>query len=154
MSVPRRPFFDKVLNHAGVDPFKISYVEMHGTGTQAGDAVEMTSVLDTFAPEVTGHLGRRSKDQALYLGAAKANIGHGGGVSGVTSIAKVLLMMKNNTIPPHCGIKTKINHNYPTDFDVRNVNIAFQPTPWKRYEGETPKSSSITSALLVAIRLY
>lgn len=33
--------FDLVLNKAGVGPQEVDYVEMHGTGTQAGDAAEM-----------------------------------------------------------------------------------------------------------------
>lgn len=89
----------------------------------------MESVLGVFAPE--NPQVRRRKDQALYLGAAKANIGHGEGVSGITSLIKVLLMMQKNEIPPHCGIKagSRINRNYPTDLDDRNVHIAFKPTP-------------------------
>ncbi|KAL4923749.1 polyketide synthase alb1 [Aspergillus undulatus] len=119
--------FKKLLNDANVDPKSVSYVEMHGTGTQAGDAVEMQSVLDVFAPD-----HRRGPGQSLHLGSAKSNIGHGESASGVTSLVKVLLMMQQNTIPPHCGIKTKINHNFPTDLVQRNVHIAFQPTPWNR----------------------
>jgi naphtho-gamma-pyrone polyketide synthase len=119
--------FDKLLNEGDVSPHDIGYIEMHGTGTQAGDAVEMKSVLDIFAPDY-----RRKPEQSLYLGSAKANIGHAESASGVASLIKVLLMMKENTIPPHCGIKTKINHNFPTDFKERNVHIALKPTPWPR----------------------
>ncbi|KAL1963600.1 hypothetical protein VTN77DRAFT_8045 [Rasamsonia byssochlamydoides] len=95
----QRAVFTKVLNDAGVSPYGVSYVEMHGTGTQAGDITEMNSVLQTFAP-TTGASGRQD-NQPLYLGSAKANIGHGEGAAGATSLAKVLLMLKNNTIPPH-----------------------------------------------------
>lgn len=119
--------FNKLLNDTNVDPKSVSYVEMHGTGTQAGDAVEMQSVLDVFAPD-----HRRGPGQSLHLGSAKSNIGHGESASGVASLVKVLLMMKENTIPPHCGIKTKINHNFPTDLAQRNVHIALQPTAWNR----------------------
>ncbi|GCB19650.1 conidial yellow pigment biosynthesis polyketide synthase [Aspergillus awamori] len=119
--------FNKLLNDANIDPKDVSYVEMHGTGTQAGDAVEMQSVLDVFAPDY-----RRGPGQSLHIGSAKANIGHGESASGVTALVKVLLMMRENMIPPHCGIKTKINSNFPTDLAKRNVHIAFQPTPWNR----------------------
>ena len=96
---------------------------------QVGDAVEMESVLAIFAPTEQS----RGVDQPLHVGSAKANIGHGEGVSGVTSVIKVLLMMQNNTIVPHCGIKpgSKINHKYP-DLGARNVHIAFEPKPWPR----------------------
>ncbi|KAI9762130.1 MAG: Type I Iterative PKS [Chaenotheca gracillima] len=122
--------FEKLLSHADLDPHDVSYVEMHGTGTQAGDGVEMRSVLGTFAPDQ-----KRRPHQTLHLGSAKANIGHGESASGATSVVKVLLMMQNNLIPPHCGIKTKINHTFPTDLRERNVHIAMKPTPWMRPEG-------------------
>jgi iterative type I PKS product template protein len=134
----QRILFDKLLNATGTEPNELSYIEMHGTGTQVGDAVEMESVLDVFGPEPTSPRARR-RDAPLYLGAAKANIGHGEGVSGVTSIAKVLLMYQNSMIPPHCGIKTKINHNYPLDLKERNVHIAFKETPWVRSQGKPRK---------------
>ena len=128
----QRAVFNKILNEAGVDPYTISYVEMHGTGTQAGDAGEMSSTLGVFAPPLDQVQRGRSNDEALYLGSAKANIGHGEAASGVSSLIKVLLMMQNNMIVPHCGIKTQINHKFPNDLRKRNVNIALKPTSWNR----------------------
>ncbi|KAL9102125.1 MAG: hypothetical protein Q9163_002686 [Psora crenata] len=125
--------FDKVLNGANIDPNEISYIEMHGTGTQAGDAVEMASCLEVFAPDT------RARKTPLYLGSAKANVGHAESASGVTSLIKVMLMMRENMIPPHCGIKTKINHNFPTDLKERDVHIAFRPTPWRAAAGKKRK---------------
>ena len=131
--VPAQRFiFDKILNGANVDPYSVSYIEMHGTGTQTGDAGEMQSVLETFAPATARHL--RTSEQALHLGSAKSNIGHGESASGVIGLAKLLLMMRKDTIPPHCGIKTKINHKFPTDLKERNVRIALKPMPWTRPE--------------------
>lgn len=102
---------------------------MHGTGTQAGDATEMTSVLNCFAPSGGP---RRLPHESLHLGSAKANVGHSESASGVTALIKVLLMMQKNMIPPHCGIKGKINHKFPTDLNERNVHIAKTATQWKR----------------------
>ena len=124
----QREIFSKILNQGAVHPYSVSYVEMHGTGTQVGDAGEMSSVLDTFAPPVKG----RNNTTPLYLGSAKANIGHGEAASGVSSLIKVLLMMQKDMIVPHCGIKTKINHRFPTNLQERNVHIAMKPTPWER----------------------
>jgi iterative type I PKS product template protein len=133
----QRAIFSKVLNEAGVDPYSVGYIEMHGTGTQAGDAAEMSSVLDTFAPPNRKRL--RSSDEALYLGSAKANIGHGEAASGASSLIKVLMMMEKDLIPPHCGIKTKINHKFPTDLDERQVRIASKPTVWQKISDTTPR---------------
>jgi len=123
--------FSKVLKESGVDAHDISYVEMHGTGTQAGDGVEMQSVSSVFAPTNR----RRRADQPLYLGSIKSNIGHGESVSGVSALIKVLLMMQKSTIPPHCGIKGTLNKSFPTDLRERNINIALKKTPFPRPPG-------------------
>ena len=128
----QRAIFSKILNQAAVDPYSVSYVEMHGTGTQAGDAGEMSSVLDTFAPPLSVVKTGRTEEQPLYLGSAKSNIGHGEAASGVSSLIKVLMMMQKNTIVPHCGIKTRINRKFPTDLQERNVKIALEQTLWPR----------------------
>ncbi|KAI2624897.1 polyketide synthase [Hypoxylon sp. NC1633] len=121
-----------ILDDAGVDPLDVDYVEMHGTGTQAGDGTEMVSVTDVFAP-ANRH---RPADRPLFLGAVKANVGHGEAASGVTALIKVLMMLKKNAIPPHIGIKKEINKTFPTDLGERGVNIAFHKTPFTRKDGK------------------
>jgi iterative type I PKS product template protein len=123
--------FDKVLKECNVPCNDVNYVEMHGTGTQAGDGIEMESVSSVFAPRVN----RRRPDQPLYVGAVKSNIGHGEAVSGVCALIKVLLMLQKSKIPPHTGIKKQINKNFAPDLKERNVNIAFEPTPFPRPAG-------------------
>ena len=126
--------FKKVMDDAGIDPHEVNYVEMHGTGTQAGDGTEMKSVTNVFAPQ--SRTGQRKK--SLHLGSVKANVGHGEAVSGVTAMIKCLLMLQNNAIPPHCGIKKTINQGFPQDLNARNVHIAFKPTPFVSRNG-TPR---------------
>lgn len=121
-----------ILDEAGVDPHDVDYVEMHGTGTQAGDGTEMISVTSVFAPAER----HRPVDRPLYLGAVKSNIGHGEAASGVTALIKVLLMLQKNAIPPHIGIKKEINKTFPTDLGQRGVNIAFHKTPFYRRDGK------------------
>jgi iterative type I PKS product template protein len=125
----QKQIFTKILNDASVDPLDVSYVEMHGTGTQAGDTTEMESVVDTFAPRSGSLL--RGADKPLYVGTVKSNVGHGEAAAGVTSLAKVLMMMKHNTIPPHAGLRTERNRNFPKDMDERNVRIALEPVEWR-----------------------
>jgi iron transport multicopper oxidase len=59
--------YRQVLGQSGVDPLDVGYVEMHGTGTQAGDGTEMRSVMDVFGPERPS----RAEDNPLYVGAVK-----------------------------------------------------------------------------------
>ena len=55
------------------------YVEMHGTGTQAGDTVELSSVANVLARG-------RNPARPLCIGAVKANVGHSGAAADVTSV--------------------------------------------------------------------
>ncbi|KAI8623041.1 putative polyketide synthase [Xylariaceae sp. FL1651] len=119
-----------VLNRAGIDPLEVGYVEMHGTGTQAGDAEEIQSVTEVYAPVAAGK--RRSPKNPLYIGAVKANVGHGEAAAGVTALVKVLLMLQKNAIPPHVGIKNSLNPKFPKDMDKRNVQIPYQKVEWPR----------------------
>ena len=43
-------------------------------------------------------------------------------------------MIEENEISPHCSIKTKIDHNFATDFKAQNVDIALDTAPWRRPE--------------------
>ncbi|PSN62604.1 polyketide synthase [Corynespora cassiicola Philippines] len=124
--------YKKVLANAGIDAHEISYVEMHGTGTQAGDGIEMTSVTNVFAPR---HRQRRP-EETLHLGAIKANIGHGEAASGINSLVKVLMMMRKNAIPANVGIKGVMNKTFPKDLLQRNVHIETQQVAWPRKNGE------------------
>lgn len=124
--------YESILSAAGVDPHEVSFVEMHGTGTQAGDKTEAQSVLDVFAPRSR----HRTSAQTLHLGAVKSNIGHGEAAAGITALIKMLLMLKKNAIPPHVGIKNSLNPALPQDMKDRNVHIPFAKTPWNRSEGK------------------
>lgn len=62
--------YKKILDEAGMDPLDVDYVEMHGTGTQAGDGTEMRSVSNVFAPASR----KRRSDQSLHLGAVKVRM--------------------------------------------------------------------------------
>jgi acyl transferase domain-containing protein len=66
--------YSQVFRQSSLDPDEIAYVEMHGTGTQAGDIEEMTSIINGIGR-------RRSRDNPVTVGAVKAAMGHGEGVS-------------------------------------------------------------------------
>jgi monodictyphenone polyketide synthase len=117
--------YRQVLTRAGVDPMDINYVELHGTGTQAGDSEEVQSITNVFAPLTK----KRSKKNPLHIGAVKSNVGHGEAAAGVTAFLKVLLMLQKGAIPPHVGIKNTINTKLP-DLEKRNVLIPFEKTEW------------------------
>ncbi|KAJ5009914.1 beta-ketoacyl synthase domain-containing protein [Colletotrichum sp. SAR 10_99] len=118
----QKKLYNQVLRKANLTPDQIQYVEMHGTGTQAGDVTEMNSVVSTFA-------SGREPTNPLYVGGIKANVGHGEAAAGITSVIKALMMFRENAIPPHAGIKTRINSKFP-QLEKANIHIARELKPF------------------------
>nr|A0A6F9DYX9.1 RecName: Full=Non-reducing polyketide synthase men2; Short=NR-PKS men2 [Menisporopsis theobromae]CAB3277416.1 Men2 [Menisporopsis theobromae] len=114
-----------VLRNTGVEPEEIGFVEMHGTGTQAGDGVEMETVTTVF--------GSRPKDNPLYVGAVKANIGHGEAAAGVASVIKAIEVLRHRTIPTQAGFPgprdPKFNHLDGMNIRIPESVVPFQPAP-------------------------
>ncbi|OHE95043.1 beta-ketoacyl synthase domain-containing protein [Colletotrichum orchidophilum] len=121
--------YRKVMAKAGISPLDVSYVELHGTGTQAGDREEARSVSDVFAPAGPGP--RRKKKNRLRLGAVKSNIGHGEAAAGIASFIKVLLMYQKGAVPPQIGVP-KLNPTLPPDLEERNVGLNWEYSEWPR----------------------
>lgn len=119
--------YHHVMTNSGVSPLDVDLVEMHGTGTQAGDAAEMESVTTVFSPRAP----KRTRKQPLYIGSVKANVGHGEAAAGVTALIKVLLSLQKNAIPKHVGIKTAYNPKLP-DLNSLNVSIPHEHVHWPR----------------------
>lgn len=119
--------YTQVARRAGIDPLEVGYVEMHGTGTQAGDNTEMKSVTSVFAPGAAAH---RARDIPLHIGTVKSNMGHGEAAAGIMAFVKAMLVLNKGIIPPHIGIKTRFNPSLPSDLDKRNVVIPYKATPW------------------------
>ncbi|XXH01795.1 hypothetical protein Hte_008156 [Hypoxylon texense] len=98
--------FRAVLSAAGMTIDDVDHIELHGTGTQAGDLAESASVAGLLHHP-------RPKDRPLTISSVKPNVGHSEAASGVTSLIKGLLMFQHKTIPRHIGIKTRINPKLP-----------------------------------------
>lgn len=122
----QRENYRQVMHHAGINPMSVSYVELHGTGTQVGDAIESESVVDVFANPKMRRL------TPLLMGSVKSNIGHGEAAAGIASLLKVLLMFRKNMIPPHVGIKTEINPVVAKNLERCKAELASKMTPWPR----------------------
>ncbi|KAG6068345.1 Type I Iterative PKS [Claviceps aff. humidiphila group G2b] len=101
--------YRRVLRHAGIHPHDVGFVEMHGTGTQAGDKVEMRAVQRVFAP--SSEKGQQKRHEPLIVGAAKACMGHSEAAAGVVSLIKAILMLQRNLVPPQPGQPFTLNPN-------------------------------------------
>ncbi|RDL40910.1 putative Polyketide synthase [Venustampulla echinocandica] len=111
----------RVLRNTGVEPADIGFVEMHGTGTTAGDSVEVKTVTTVF--------GSRPKDNPLYVGAVKANFGHGEAAAGITSLLKAVQMLGQKTIPRQPGFPGPKDPTFD-HLDAMNIRIPDSSCPF------------------------
>ncbi|KAH9896595.1 ketoacyl-synt-domain-containing protein [Cubamyces lactineus] len=114
--------FEKLVSSADIHPHDVSVVECHGTGTQAGDPAELEAIRRVFA------VGRTA-DNPLHITSVKASIGHAEAASGAASLAKLLLMLRERTIPRHISFKS-LNPRIP-DPSVDHVTIDTTTVPWE-----------------------
>ncbi|KAL5503739.1 PKS1 [Sanghuangporus vaninii] len=131
--------FRSLLDNAGVCPEEVSVVEAHGTGTQAGDPEELKSLRDVFSPN-TGS-GRDSSNM-LTVTSIKGNIGHAEAASGAASLAKLLLMLRHNSIPSQVGLVTLNPKIESLEKDFTRINTSGMCIKW------TPSSTSRRIAVI------
>jgi polyketide synthase 13 len=115
----------RAYKDAGIDPRTVDYIEAHGTGTVLGDPIEA---------EALGRVvGRgRPADRPALLGAVKTNVGHMESAAGVAAMAKVVLSLQHDKLPP------SINFAGPSpyiDFDAMHLKVIDTATDWPRYGG-------------------
>ncbi|QIS23879.1 acyltransferase domain-containing protein [Nocardia terpenica] len=115
----------RAYRDAGILPSSVDYIEAHGTGTPIGDPIE--------ADALGRVVGRgRDADRPALLGSAKTNFGHLESGAGAASLAKVIMSLQHNVIPPN------INYAGPSPyipFDQAHLKVVDAPTEFPRYSG-------------------
>lgn len=96
---------DSVYAGSKLDPIETDYVEVHGTGTQAGDPLEASALARVFSRG-------RGVDKPLNVGSIKTNVGHLEGASGLAGVIKAVLMLENKIILPNMNFE-KANPRIP-----------------------------------------
>ncbi|HQW28455.1 MAG TPA: amino acid adenylation domain-containing protein, partial [Verrucomicrobiales bacterium] len=125
----------QAMAHARISADDISYVEGHGTGTKIGDPIEIASLTRAWR-ETT------DRKQFCALGSVKANIGHGDAAAGMSGLFKLILALKNETIPATLHL-SEIN----PELDIENTPfyIVDKETPWKRESAGKPRIGAVSS---------
>ena len=122
-----------VFDFSGVNPDSICMVEAQGTGTPMGDSLEV-SILSQVFKEYT------DRKNYCALGSVKANIGHLDVVSGMASMIKVILSLKNRIIPPQINFETP-NPN----IDFGNSPFYINTQPVELPDDEEPKRALVNN---------
>lgn len=121
----------KVVCKARVSPNDISYVELHGTGTQIGDPAEMEALANFFR-------NRRPVDGPLSLGGVKANFGHSEAAAGMAELLKCVMMFQKNIIPPQAGMPHALNPKFPSLPEL-NIQIPSEPKVFDAHSNGKPR---------------
>ncbi|PRY74629.1 acyl transferase domain-containing protein [Yoonia maritima] len=89
----------RALDQSGLSGAEITYVESHGTGTTAGDPIEVA--------QIKHHYGQINPDgpKRCWMGGVKANIGHLESAAGIAGLIKTVLVLQHKQIPPQIHIQ-------------------------------------------------
>jgi 3-oxoacyl-[acyl-carrier-protein] synthase II len=128
------------LDDAGVDPSVVDYVNVHGTSTPRGDAVETLAMKAVFGDHARG----------MAISSTKSMIGHLLGASGGVEAGLTALVLRDQAIPPtinlenpdpECDLdyvpnemrKAEVNYALSNSFGFGGTNGALL---FKRFEDE------------------
>ena len=117
----------RAYEESGIDPKDIGMIEAHGTGTGAGDRVEVEALKEVYGISETNR-------PWCALGSVKSQIGHTKAAAGSANIIKAAMALYNKVIPP------TIKVNQPAD-SLKDENLPFylpnQIRPWVSDDGKT-----------------
>ncbi|KAK7734288.1 Type I Iterative PKS [Cytospora paraplurivora] len=111
-------------NAGGLRLEDTTYFEIHGTGTPAGDPIEVSAVGNVFSS-----VRSDSPQDRLLIGSVKTNLGHTEGASALAALMKVVLSLEMGLIPPSIGVETL---NPKIDFQKAGVEVVRDITPWPK----------------------
>lgn len=107
---------------SGVDPADIGMLEGHGTGTRAGDPLEILALQSTYGAGGSNAL----------LGSAKSNAGHAQSAAGMMGLIKLLLSGQHGHIPPTLFAD---NPTTKVDWSMTGIRLATKLHPWEPKNG-------------------
>ena len=107
----------RALASAGIAAADVDMIEMHGTGTRLGDAVEAAAVARV-------HAGR---GRPLVLGSVKTHVGHMESAAGVASVAKILGAFAAGAVPGNLHFATP---SPEIDLAAIPAVVPTAPLPW------------------------
>ena len=120
--------FAETISLAGISPSDVDYIEVHGTGSELGDPIEVRAVAAVYGQD-------RDLEKPLLLGTVKTNIGHLEAAAGVAGLIKVLLSMHHGIIPKQLHFK---NPSTLIEWDKLPLRVTSEQMDWPRSSNHSP----------------
>ncbi|MEM7086668.1 MAG: SDR family NAD(P)-dependent oxidoreductase [Bacteroidota bacterium] len=112
----------EAIELANITADTISYVEAHGTATNVGDPIEVSSLTEAFSTYT-------DRKQYCAIGSVKTNIGHTDSASGVAGLMKAVLALHEKKIPAHLNYKIP---NPKIDFPNSPFYVNTETQEWQK----------------------
>lgn len=110
---------EKAIEHAGLKPEDVDYINTHGTSTPMGDPIETAAIAELF--------GDHAKEMAVT--STKGATGHMMGAGGITEAITCIQCIRTGIVPPTLNYETPDEKCVPLNFVPgkaieKKVNVA------------------------------
>ena len=128
--------------NSGVSPTQIRFVEAHGTGTVLGDPIEFSGIDAAVRESVKDGVAKVS------VSSVKGQIGHLGPVAGLVGLARLVMALKQQQLPPQVGFNN-INPHIPEGDSPVKIQRTLQP-----WDSDVPRTGGVSSFGLTGTNVH
>jgi len=119
---------------SGLKPSDIDLIECHAAGTPVGDGVEFSSMAELWKSE-------SYKANQCVIGSVKSNVGHVLTAAGGAGLAKVLVGLNRQQLPPTSGFEACSSS---IKMDSSAFRVLKTAQPWERRQADIPRRAALS----------